>query len=97
MRTVLNVKAGGRTTTSGALHSVILLIIVLGAGSLASDIPKAVLAGILIKVGTNIIDWNYLKRIKYAPRAGVFIMFTLLIITVTIDLLLALGVGDSHR
>ena len=93
MRTVVNVKAGGRTPISGALHSVILLIIVLGAGGLASDIPKAVLAGILIKVGTDIIDWNYLKRIKYAPRAGVFIMFTVLIITVTIDLLLAFAVG----
>ncbi len=93
MRTVVNVKAGGRTPISGALHSIILLVIVLGAGGLASDIPKAVLAGILIKVGTDIIDWNYLKRIKSAPRAGVFIMFSVLIITVTIDLLLAFAVG----
>jgi len=93
MRTVVNVKAGGRTPISGALHSLILLIIVLGAGSFASHIPKAVLAGILIKVGTDIIDWNYLKRIKHAPRAGVFIMFCVLFITVTIDLLLAFGVG----
>jgi len=93
MRTVVNVKAGGRTPMSGALHSIILLVIVLGAGSFASDIPKAVLAGILIKVGVDIIDWNYLKRLKHAPKAGVFIMFTVLIITVTIDLLLAFGVG----
>lgn len=93
MRTVVNVKAGGRTPISGALHSIILLVIVLGAGGFASDIPKAVLAGILIKVGTDIIDWKYLLRIKHAPRAGVFIMFSVLIITVTIDLLLAFGVG----
>ena len=71
MRTVVNVKAGGRTPISGALHAVILLAIVLGAGSLASDIPKAVLAGILIKVGTDIIDWDYLKRLKSAPKAGI--------------------------
>jgi SulP family sulfate permease len=93
MRTVVNVKAGGRTPISGALHAVILLAIVLGAGSLASDIPKAVLAGILIKVGTDIIDWDYLKRLKNAPRAGIAIMATVLIITVTIDLLLAVGIG----
>jgi len=93
MRTVVNVKAGGRTPMSGALHSIILLVIVLGAGSFASDIPQAVLAGILIKVGTDIIDWDYLKRLKHAPRAGVFIMFSVLIITLTIDLLLAFGVG----
>ncbi len=93
MRTVVNVKAGGRTPISGALHSLILLLITLGAGGLASDIPKAVLAGILIKVGTDIIDWDYIKRLKDAPKAGVFIMFTVLIITVTVDLLLAFAVG----
>jgi len=93
MRTVVNVKAGGRTPISGALHAVILLAIVLGAGTLASDIPKAVLAGILIKVGTDIIDWDYLKRLKRAPVAGIVIMATVLIVTVTIDLLLAVGIG----
>ncbi|MFV9616408.1 MAG: SulP family inorganic anion transporter, partial [Gammaproteobacteria bacterium] len=93
MRTVVNVKAGGRTPISGALHAVILLAIVLGAGSLASDIPKAVLAGILIKVGVDIIDWDYLKRLKNAPKAGIVIMLTVLIITVTIDLLLAVAIG----
>jgi len=93
MRTVVNVKAGGRTPISGALHAVVLLAIVLGAGSLASDIPKAVLAGILIKVGTDIIDWDYLKRLKHAPMAGILIMVTVLVITVSIDLLLAVGIG----
>jgi len=93
MRTVVNVKAGGLTPISGALHALILLAIVLGAGSLASDIPEAVLAGILIKVGTDIIDWDYLKRLKNAPRGGIVIMFTVLIVTVTIDLLLAVGIG----
>ncbi|MCK5481080.1 MAG: SulP family inorganic anion transporter, partial [Gammaproteobacteria bacterium] len=93
MRTVVNVNAGGRTPISGALHALVLLGIVLGAGPLASEIPKAVLAGILIKVGTDIIDWDYLRRIPVAPKAGVLIMFTVLIVTVTIDLLLAVGIG----
>ena len=93
MRTVANVKAGGRTPISGALHALILLAIVLGAGSIASDIPKAVLAGILIKVGTDIIDWNYLKRLRTAPKAGIVIMITVLVTTVAIDLLLAVGIG----
>jgi len=93
MRTVVNVRAGGRTPISGALHALVLLVIVLGAAPLASDIPKAVLAGILIKVGTDIIDWDYLRRIPVAPRAGVVIMFTVLLLTVCIDLLLAVGVG----
>ena len=93
MRTVVNIKAGGRTPISGILHAVVLLVIVLGAASLASDIPKAVLAGILIKVGTDIIDWDYLKRLPVAPKAGIIIMLTVLVITVAIDLMLAVGVG----
>jgi SulP family sulfate permease len=93
MRTVVNVKAGGLTPISGALHAVVLLAIVLGAGSLAAEIPKAVLAGILIKVGTDIIDWDYLKRLKVAPKTGVLMMVTVLLMTVFVDLIMAVAVG----
>ena len=93
MRTVVNVKAGGKTPLSGALHAIILLAIVLGAGGFAKFIPHAVLAGILIKVGTDIIDWEYLKRLHTAPLAGVIIMFTVFGITVFVDLITAVAVG----
>jgi SulP family sulfate permease len=93
MRTVVNVKAGGQTPISGAAHAVVLLIMVLGAGGLASYIPQAVLAGILIKVGTDIIDWDYLKRIHNAPRAGVAMMGVVLFMTVFVDLIMAVAVG----
>ena len=93
MRTVVNVKAGGLTPISGALHAVILLVIVLGGGALAANIPKAVLAGILVKVGTDIIDWDYLKRLRTAPHAGVVLMFTVLLMTVFIDLIMAVATG----
>lgn len=93
MRTVVNVRAGGKTPLSGALHALILLAIILGAGGFARYIPHAVLAGILIKVGTDIIDWDYLKRFRQAPKAGVIIMFTVFFITVFVDLITAVGVG----
>lgn len=93
MRTVVNVKAGGLTPLSGALHAVILLAIVLGAGDLAANIPKAVLAGILVKVGIDIIDWDYLKRIKSVPKAGFILMVTVLLLTVFVDLIIAVSVG----
>ena len=93
MRTVVNIRAGGQTPISGALHSIILLTIVLGAASLAKFIPHAVLAGILIKVGIDIIDWEYLKRVMTAPRMDVLIMLAVLLITVFIDLITAVGVG----
>jgi sulfate permease, SulP family len=93
MRTVINVRTGGRTPISGALHALVLLAIALGLGGLAQHIPHAVLAGILIKVGIDIIDWPYLKRIRQAPRAGVFFMLVVLLLTVLVDLITAVAVG----
>jgi sulfate permease, SulP family len=93
MRTMINVKAGGTTVISGALHALILLAVVFGLGGIASYIPHVVLAGILIKVGTDIIDWQYLKRVRHSSRAGVMIMFIVLLMTVFVDLILAVAVG----
>ena len=93
MRTVVNVRAGGRTPVSGALHALILLALVLGLGPLAEKIPHAVLAGILMKVGWDIIDWGYLKRCHRAPRAKVMVMFVTLGLTVFVDLITAVAVG----
>ncbi len=93
MRTVVNVRAGGRTPISGALHAVVLLAVVLGIGGLAERIPHAVLAGILLKVGVDIIDWGYIRRMHRAPKAGVFFMVVVLLLTVFVDLITAVGVG----
>ena len=93
MRTVVNIRAGGRTRVSGALHALILLALVLGLAPLAERIPHAVLAGILIKVGWDIIDWGYLKRIRTAPRDKVVVMLVTLGLTVFVDLITAVAVG----
>ena len=93
MRTVVNVRAGGRTPISGALHALILLALVLGLGSLAESIPHAVLAAILIKVGWDIIDWSYLKRLRHAPRDQALVMLITLTLTVFVDLIMAVAVG----
>ena len=93
MRTVINVRAGGRSPVSGALHSVILLALVLGLGPIAETIPHAALAGILIKVGWDIIDWGYLKRIRRAPRDKLVVMLVTLFLTVFVDLITAVGAG----
>lgn len=93
MRTMVNVRAGGQTPISGALHALVLLSIALGLGPIASFIPHVVLAGILIKVGTDIIDWDYLKRMHRSSRAGVVMMFVVLGLTVFVDLIIAVGVG----
>ena len=93
MRTVTNVQAGGRTPLSGMVHSVVLLVVTLGAGGLASVIPLAVLGGILVNVGIEIVDWNFLRR---APRLSVMataLMWLVLLLTIFWDLVTAVVVG----
>lgn len=93
MRTVVNIKAGGSTRFSGVVHAIFLLAILLGLGPLASHIPMAVLAGILVKVGVDIIDYRLLSLIKRAPRADLLIMVVVFGVTVFVDLIVAVGVG----
>jgi len=93
MRTLVNIRAGATSPLSGVIHVIVLLLVVLGFSGAASQIPLAVLAGILLKVGYDIIDWPYLRRIRRVPRAGVVIMLTTLFMTVFVDLITAVGVG----
>jgi len=93
MRTFVNVRSGGRTSLSGAMHALVLLALVLGLGTLAESIPLAVLAGILLHVGWGIIDWDYLRRLRGARRAGMSIMLTVLLLTVLVDLMTAVAIG----
>ena len=93
MRTILNVRVGGRTAISGALHAVLLLAFIFGLGPLVERVPEACLAGILMKVGWDIIDWRFLLRIRHATTENVVIMLLTLVLTVFVDLIMAVGVG----
>lgn len=93
MRTVINVKSGGKTPISGMIHALVLLIIVLRAGELTANIPHAVLAGILIKVGIDIIDWSFLKRAHQISLKATGLMYIVLFLTVFVDLITAVAVG----
>ncbi|MCP9929062.1 SulP family inorganic anion transporter [Cyanobium sp. CH-040] len=93
MRTVTNVQAGGRTPLSGMVHALVLLVITLGAGPLASPIPQAVLAGILLRVGLDIIDWNFIFRAPLLSWKTTGLMWLVLILTVFWDLITAVVVG----
>lgn len=93
MRTVINVKTGGKTPISGMVHALVLLIIVFGAAELTSHIPHAVLAGILIKVGIDIIDWSFLKRAHQISLKATGLMYLVMFLTVFVDLITAVAVG----
>lgn len=93
MRTVVNIRTGGRTKLSGVIHSLLLLAVVISLAPLASAIPHAVLAGILIKVGYDIIDWSYLKHAHRGPRWDFALMALVLGLTVFVDLITAVAAG----
>ena len=93
MRTVINVKSGGKTPISGMVHALVLLLVVLKAGQLTANIPHAVLAGILIKVGIDIIDWSFIKRAHQISLKATGLMYIVLFLTVFVDLITAVAVG----
>ena len=93
VRTLANLKAGGSTQLSGVVHAVLLLLIVLGLGPAVSVIPHAALAGILLKVGIDVIDWRFIKRWHRAPRVDLALMLVVLVLTVFVDIITAVGVG----
>ncbi|MEM1281404.1 MAG: SulP family inorganic anion transporter, partial [Cyanobacteria bacterium P01_H01_bin.152] len=93
MRTVINIHAGGRTALSGMFHAVVLLCIVLWAGGITAQIPHAVLAGILIKVGMRIIDWSFLWRVVQVSGRATLVTYSVLLLTVFVDLITAVAVG----
>lgn len=93
MRTVVNVKSGGRTQISGMVHALLLFAILLGLGSLVKYVPLSVLAGILITVGWGIIDFKGFKDLLRIPRADAVVLIIVFLLTVFVDLLTAVGIG----
>ncbi|APD07610.1 bicarbonate transporter BicA [Flavobacteriaceae bacterium UJ101] len=93
IRTVVNINAGGKTRLSGMIAAVLLLVILLALGPIASKIPAAVLAGILVTVGIGVMDYKGLKAIPNMPKTEVIIMIIVLILSVFWDLVFAVGLG----
>ena len=93
IRTVVNINSGGKTKLSGMTAGVLLLLILLSLGPVASQIPAAVLAGILITVGIGVMDYKGLKAIPYMPRPEVIIMLVVLVLSSVWNLVYAVGIG----
>jgi SulP family sulfate permease len=93
MGTVVNIQSGSHTALSGLARASILAVVVFGASGLVEPIPKAVLAGIAIKVGIDIIDWSFLRRAHQVSIRGALIMYGVIAMTVFVDLITAVGIG----
>lgn len=103
IRTVVNINSGGKTKLSGMIAGILLLVVLLGLGSVASKIPQAVLAGILLTVGIGVMDYKGLRAISSLPKdiklgpiklsSEVLIMFTVMALATFWDLIYAVGIG----
>ena len=93
MRTVANIKFGGKTPLASIVHGLTLLAILLGLGFLVAAIPTACLAAILFKVGIDIMDYRILPILKKLPLADLLVFSIVLFVTVYQDLMLAVAIG----
>lgn len=93
IRTVVNIQSGGKTKLSGMVASIALLIILLILSPLASKIPAAVLAGILVTVGIGVMDYKGLKALNKIPKTEVVVMVVVLLLSVLWNLVYAVGIG----
>jgi len=93
MGTVVNIQAGGRNMTSGLIRVATLFIACFMLSDLLAFVPSALLAAIALKVGVDILDWNFVKRAKNTSRHTTMIMCVVLLTTIFVDLIMAVGIG----
>ncbi|MEN2270682.1 SulP family inorganic anion transporter [Vibrio diabolicus] len=93
MGTVTNIQVGARSPLSGVIRALMLALVVLVAGGLTEPIPMAVLAGIAVYVGFNILDWSFIQRAHKVSFSGMAVMYGVMLLTVFVDLIVAVGLG----
>ncbi|EHG1301150.1 SulP family inorganic anion transporter [Vibrio parahaemolyticus] len=93
MGTVTNIQVGARSPLSGVVRALVLALVVLVAGGLTEPIPMTVLAGIAVYVGFNILDWSFIQRAHKVSFSGMAIMYGVMLLTVFVDLIVAVGLG----
>ena len=93
MRTVVNLKTGGKTPMSGIIHSITLILIIFIFAPLVKVIPLTILAAILIKTGIDIVDWEFLKDLKGKNQVEIYTKFIVMFLTIFTNLIFSVFVG----
>ncbi|WP_174873950.1 SulP family inorganic anion transporter [Vogesella oryzae] len=91
-RTATNIGNGGQTPIAGIVHAILLLLIILIAAPLATYIPLAALAAILVAVALKMGDWDISKAAKF-PKQDTAILMVTCTLTVIFDLTIAVEIG----
>jgi SulP family sulfate permease len=92
-RTATNIKSGARSPVAGVVHALTLLIIILVAAPLAKFIPLATLSAVLVNVALHMGEWHNFGRLRRWPRGDAAVFLTAFILTVIIDLTVAVEIG----
>lgn len=93
MRTVAAIRAGASTKLAAVVNSLFLFLIIMFCVNFVQQVPLAVLAGILIKTGYDIIDAKILKVVRYAPKDDLYVLLLVFLLTVFYNLIFAVGAG----
>ena len=93
MRTVAAINTGSTTRITAIINPLILLFLLFQLSGFVAQIPLAVLAGILIKIGYDIIDVKLIKVIKFAPKDDLYVLCLVFVLTVFYNLIVAVGAG----
>jgi len=91
--TIVNIQCGAQTRLSGVVRALVLLSVALAIAPLLRNVPMVVLAAITIKVGIDILDWSFLRRAHKVSFSAALIMYSVLLLAVTIDIIVAVGIG----
>lgn len=92
-RTATNIKNGGKTPIAGIIHAIVLLLVLLLIAPLATHIPLAVLAAILVNVALNMGEWREFKALPHYPKSDGAVLLTTFLLTVIFDLTVAVELG----
>ena len=92
-RTATNIKNGGQTPVAGILHALFLLLVMLFLGRYAALVPMATLGGVVAIVAYNMSEWHLVKSLLKSTRSDVLVMLTSFLLTVFVDLTVAIQAG----
>lgn len=92
-RTATNIKNGGQTPVAGILHALFLLLVMLFLGRYAALVPMATLGGVVAIVAYNMSEWHLVKSLLRSTRSDVLVMLTSFLLTVFVDLTVAIQAG----
>ncbi|CAN5538148.1 SulP family inorganic anion transporter [soil metagenome] len=92
-RTAVNLRSGGRTRLAAITHAIVLLAVVYLAAGVVSQIPLAALAGVLMVTATRMISVSTVRSVVGSTRSDTVVFIVTAIVTVSVDLIVAVGIG----